>query len=58
MKMMNDEECVTKLKGLPIILNEDVLSATIKIPKGKKWDKEDKELAIKHKHNFFRMNKT
>lgn len=40
MKRVNDQECATEVKGLSITLNEDVISALIGIPKGKKWDKE------------------
>ena len=43
LKKVNDEKTVIKVKGLEIVLNEDVLCIVTRILEWKKWDKDDRE---------------
>lgn len=54
----NDEKSITKVKGLKITLNEEVLSLVTGIPKMKKWEKDGSESTGKDKKDFFRLYET
>lgn len=45
MERTSDEECETKVIGLPIILNDEVISIVTRIQKGKKWDLIENQLS-------------
>ena len=45
----NDEKSIIEVRGLKITLNEQTLSLVTGIPKGKKWDKDDRESAGRDK---------
>lgn len=57
LKKVNDEKRLTQVKGLDIVLNEDVVSILIGIQKGKKWDRDDRESIGRDKKTFFRLYK-
>ena len=50
--MVNDDTYRTLVKCVPIELNKEVLYRVIELPKGFKWDKDDKELMQKDKNWF------
>lgn len=58
LKKENDEKSTAKVRGLKITLNEEVLSLVIGIPKGEKWDKDDKQSVGRDKKTFFRLYET
>lgn len=58
LKKEDDDKSITQVKGLHIILIEQVKSLVIGIPKGLKWDKDDKEFIGRDKNTFFRLYET
>ena len=56
-KKDNENIASTKVRGVEIKLNQDVMSMVTKLPKGMNWNKDDRELAQKDKNYFLGLQR-
>ena len=55
LKNLNDKKSVIEGKGLENVLNKYVLSIVTRIPKGKKWNKDDRESTRRDSTDLFHV---
>ena len=58
MKKENDEKSIMEVIGLKINLTEETLILVTWIPKGKRWDKDERESIERDKNTFFKLYET